>query len=237
MNRRGLSPAPASVAVVTGLLLLASAWTAGDALGQSAGSSAMEDPAVTPAAADSRAPVIAIEMSEATLEGGAARLIRRELDRLWSPYGVSIAWTEGPAEGSGGCLAVKVVFTDDEPGIKPGPNRRPLGIVYRVGELYRRVIFVSPTAVMRLVRKSSKEPRASAVLASLHARMMARVIAHELGHILLESEAHAPRGLMRGRFRPADVVQHGRERFTLEPEESDRVASRCGVAPPASGQR
>jgi hypothetical protein len=236
VNRRGLSPAPASVAVVTGLLLLASAWPAGEALAQSAGSSS-GGPAGTPAAADSRAPVIAIEMNEAMLQGEAARLIRRELDRLWSPYGLNVAWTDGVAGDSEGCLAVKVVFTDDEPGIKPGPNRRPLGIVYRVGELYRRVIFVSPAAVMRLVRKSSNEPRASSVVDSLHARMLARVIAHELGHILLESEAHAPRGLMRGRFRPADVVQHGRERFTLEPGESDRVASRCGVAERASTPR
>jgi hypothetical protein len=228
VNRRGLPSAPASVAVVTGLLLLASAWTAGEALGQSAGSSAMGDPVGTPAAADSRAPVIAIEMSEATLQGGAARLIRRELDRLWSPYGLNVAWTDGVASDSGECVAVKVVFTDDEPGIKAGPNRLPLGIVYRVGDLYRRVIFVSPAAVMRLVRKSSNEPRESQLVDSLHARMMARVISHELGHILLESEAHAPRGLMRGRFRPSDVVQHGREPFTLEPGESDRVASRCG---------
>lgn len=98
-----------------------------------------------------------------------------------------------------------------------------------MGDLYRRVIFVSPAAVMRLVRKSSNEPRETQLVASLHARMMARVISHELGHILLESEAHAPRGLMRGRFRPSDVVQHGREPFTLEPAESLRVATRCGV--------
>jgi hypothetical protein len=171
----------------------------------------MGDPAGTPAAADSRAPVIAIEMSEATLQGGAARLIRRELDRLWSPYGLNVAWTDGVAGDSGECVAVKVMFTDDDPGIKAGPNRRPLGIVYRVGDLYRRVIFVSPAAVMRLVRKSSNEPRESQLVASLHARMMARVISHELGHILLESrptrrEADAAAPPSRRR------EQHGRRR-------------------------
>jgi len=183
-----------------------------------------------------RIPVIVLEMSETGIDALSESLIRAELDRLWSPYGITVAGPDDPRRGAGACLAVKVVFTDDEPGIKPGPDRRPLGIVYRVGGLYRRVIFVSPTAVMRLVRKSSTEPRASSVVASLHARMLARVIAHEIGHILLDSEDHATRGLMRGRFRATDVLQHGRGRFALEPEESARVASRCGVgdggAPP-----
>ena len=190
-----------------------------------------------PVAPPPHAPVIVLEMRETSLDTRAVSRIRAELDLLWSPYGITVAGPDDPGIDARACVAVRVVFTDDEPGIKPGPNRRPLGIVYRVGGLYRRVIFVSPTAVMRLVRKSSNEPRAPLVVASLHARMTARVIAHEIGHILLESEAHAARGLMRGRFRPADVVQDGRERFTLEPEESDRVASRCGVAPRASASR
>lgn len=189
-----------------------------------------------PGVAAPRTAVIVLEMDETETGAGFERRIRAELDGLWSPYGITVAAPDAPEAGAGACLAVKVVFTDDEPGIKPGPNRRPLGIVYRVGGMYRRVVFVSPAAVMRLVRKSSNEPRASAVVASLHARMLARVIAHEIGHILLESEDHAPRGLMRGRFRPADVVQPGLDRFTLERHESDRVASRCGVSPPA-GQR
>lgn len=160
-----------------------------------------------PVPASSRGQVIAIDMSDTTVSSRPARLIRTELDRLWSPYGVTLAWPEGPLGESDECVAVKVVFTDDEPGIQARPNRRPLGIVYRVGGLYRRVIFVSPAAVMRLVRRSSNEPRASLLVTSLHARMMARVIAHELGHILLEPAAGA------------------------------RVARRCGVAPPPSSAR
>lgn len=219
------------MSAVGGSHLLTASVVAGLLISASAGVAGQEPGTPTP-----RTPVIVLEMDETTADAGLEGRIRAELDGLWSPYGITVAAPDELESDAGACLAVKVVLTDDEPGIKPEPHRRPLGIVYRVGGMYRRVVFVSPAAVMRLVRKSAAEPRASAVVASLHARMLARVIAHEIGHILLESEDHAPRGLMRGRFRPADVVQPGLERFTLEPHESDRVASRCGVPPPA-GQR
>ena len=211
-----MSPRPSTgaVAVTAAAALLAlTVWATADASAQSVGTF-----------------TVAIDMSGATVGERAARQIRTELDRLWAPYGATFTWSEGVSGLSEECTAVKVVFSDDEPGIKARPGRRPLGIVYRVGDFWRRIIFVSPSAVMRLVRKSGAAPPESFVMASLHARMMARVIAHELGHILLDTDGHAPRGLMRRGFKPADVVQHGRESFTLDPAETERVARRCAAA-------
>ena len=64
----------------------------------------------------------------------------------------------------------------------------------------------------------------------LHMRMLGRCVAHELGHVLLDSAAHTPEGLMRGRFGPRDAVRH-RSSYTLTGTERDRLAARLALAP------
>lgn len=170
---------------------------------------------------------IAIEMGDAGLTGHVRRTVRHELQRIWAHHGVTLTWPDRLSDLSTACAAVKVVFTDAEPGLRRRPGRKPLGIVYRIDGYMRRIIFISPAAVLSLVRKGTAERGDSLMISILHARMMARVIAHEMGHILLDSEEHSPRGLMRGRFTALDVHRDGPAHFGLEPHELDRVARRC----------
>ena len=60
-------------------------------------------------------------------------------------------------------------------------------------------------------------------------RALGRVIAHEIGHIVLDSGQHTPAGLMRPTHRAADLIERGREAFVLEIPE--RKASANGRPP------
>ncbi|HXE84735.1 MAG TPA: hypothetical protein VN513_15520, partial [Gemmatimonadales bacterium] len=58
--------------------------------------------------------------------------------------------------------------------------------------------------------------RPLALRRELTARALGRAAAHELGHYLLTSREHTPRGLMRARFSSDDLVSDESAAFTLE---------------------
>ena len=57
-------------------------------------------------------------------------------------------------------------------------------------------------------------------------RALGRVFAHELGHVLLGTRAHAAAGLMRATFSPADLVAIDRMHMRLNRELSQRLVRR-----------
>ncbi len=54
-------------------------------------------------------------------------------------------------------------------------------------------------------------------------RALGRVLAHEIGHVLLFASNHQPAGLMRESFRAADLVVTVRDSFTLSKAEIERL--------------
>ena len=65
--------------------------------------------------------------------------------------------------------------------------------------------------------------RAEGLIDLLHARSMGRNLAHELGHILLNSVAHERSGLMRADFGATDVVRLSTAAYTLNGSERARL--------------
>jgi hypothetical protein len=57
-------------------------------------------------------------------------------------------------------------------------------------------------------------------------RALGRVLAHEVGHILLAVRDHQPRGLMRPTFRAEDLLEPHRRFYTLSPGEVTRLRQR-----------
>jgi len=89
------------------------------------------------------------------------------------------------------------------------------------------VLMVSLAATRALVdasdyRGTPVAQRPSAVGRTLLARALGRAAAHELGHYLLASRAHARRGLMRARFNADELVSEDGAAFRLA--DSDRQA-------------
>lgn len=57
-------------------------------------------------------------------------------------------------------------------------------------------------------------------------RALGRVLAHEIGHVLLDAPRHQPWGLMRRSFAPDDLVARQRWSYTLSKKEVERLAPR-----------
>jgi hypothetical protein len=75
----------------------------------------------------------------------------------------------------------------------------------RVQGRMRRMIYVSRPAIDNQLR-SARPELARTFHAKLFGRLAGRVIAHELGHLLLDSASHSDAGLMRARFLHGDVM-------------------------------
>jgi len=57
-------------------------------------------------------------------------------------------------------------------------------------------------------------------------RATGRVLAHEIGHLLLHDRDHTDRGLMRSSYRPEDLLMLDRMSFSLSPAELSRLHDR-----------
>ena len=53
--------------------------------------------------------------------------------------------------------------------------------------------------------------------------LLGRVMGHEIAHLLLGTRDHGPRGLMRGEWRPSDLVQQGPRDWLLSRSESGAI--------------
>jgi hypothetical protein len=58
------------------------------------------------------------------------------------------------------------------------------------------------------------------------ALLLGRTIAHELGHLLLGTNAHSVRGLMRAQWTPADVRRHAGDDWELTTEDATAIRRR-----------
>ena len=152
---------------------------------------------------------VAIEREEGvSLADADVRTIAADLERIWRPA-VDVVATVG--SGPAGLLArdhVRLVLTMRT---LPATDAAGIGWIEFVDDRPQPVLTVSLTAVNGLVRNgrwsgrpfSSLPARASALFRQ---RAIARAAAHELGHYLLHTKDHAPRGLMRAVYMVAEIM-------------------------------
>ena len=143
----------------------------------------------------------------------------QQADAIWSPYRMRLV------SGAENCL----------PGMYHGPNisvrlvsdvQSHLGATVFVSGEPRLPITLSVDAAHGLVRQNPSllhdrnNPFDSLRVASV---ALGRALAHELGHILFGRD-HSRTGLMRARFRPADIPGEPDERFSLTSDQAVRLA-------------
>jgi hypothetical protein len=157
------------------------------------------------------------------------RWFTREVEQAWTPFGVMICWrTVGH-----GCegLAIRLrVFVAER---LPTSDGRPV-----VG----RILFYgdSPGSEISLSLEGGRFLVAHATLggrklgewpASIAERflpvVMGRALAHELGHFLLASKAHARTGLMAAEFHPDEVTFGADGRFKMSPHSAGAIRLAC----------
>src|SRR5262245_31651693 len=192
---------------------------------------ALSSAAGTAAAAPSFA--IAVHFSPSERSAPLVRAMTEEVSAIWGPYGVNFVWSagrdDGDSAGTDGSFVV-VIQRGRQPN-KSGPA--VLGFTQLTsGSVDRAPVIVDRDAVEQTL-DSLHSDRVSAITG--HQRLMSReigralgrVLAHEIGHVLLAQRAHQPQGLMRASYVADDLAALRRDSFTLSTNEIERLRARC----------
>jgi hypothetical protein len=148
-------------------------------------------------------------------------LVRRicaEADDIWQPAGVALEChrIRSVQEASGWPLIVNL----DEQQARRRPEGA-LGWILFTTDSPGRSIYLSQAHAEELIRHS---PGWRNITVAWHetliGRALGRALAHEVGHYLLRSKLHTPRGLMRAVLSGDEFLALSRDGFELTPDQS-----------------
>ena len=159
--------------------------------------------------------------------------MQNEASAIWEPYGVHIQWL--PARDASRCPWVHGSFdvlVEDQPSSAGTASRIVLGSTHVMPARIDRVpIFVDYDETAQLL-ESLPESQLFSLLGHPEigpidlGRALGRVLAHEIGHVVLAEPRHQGRGLMRKWFASADLAARQRWAFTLSRGEIERLRKR-----------
>jgi hypothetical protein len=152
------------------------------------------------------------------LDGREQSALFAELSAIWHPLGVAVGMRPHGDEECGRLIAVKA---DDEAAPEDVAADSALGWVPFVAGRARRLIFLRVSIARALINGVDPGTRPDGLTRFLVAKLLGRILAHELGHVLLNSPRHQRTGLMRVRYRPRDVLSEPTSNYTLDA--ADRV--------------
>src|SRR5262249_8116014 len=154
--------------------------------------------------------------------------LQMESNALWSEYGVRLIWLDHEndcqvaplVDGEPIDLWLRVEATDSLLGTGISPYRQPLGFVQFIEGAPGHTVYLRYDALSRLVNESSVggwdvRHLPTPMRDQLIGRALGRVLAHELGHVLLETRSHEFGGLMRANFGPAELLPASRDHLGL----------------------
>jgi hypothetical protein len=155
-------------------------------------------------------------------------ILKDETESIWRPYGVQVQWVDaqfGEFAAEGFSVEAVIDRRNDGPA---DPDRAVLGRAFvpkdAVGAGPIRVSFDATEHM--LLRRSASGPF---VGERDMGRALGRVLAHEIGHVLLAVRQHDRTGLMRAVFTPVELGAPDRESFRLSRDGLGRLRSRIEV--------
>ena len=160
--------------------------------------------------------------------------LKNETEALWMPYGVHLEWADSPASGAAPRgLSLEVILERrliDEPGLPTWATVLGLASVKRNGSS-ARPIRVSLDATERVLARRTISRTSSGWIVDDHdlGRALGRVLAHEIGHLLLGAPYHDDVGLMRAMFRPEELAEPDHAAFRLTCSGVARLRGRIGL--------
>jgi hypothetical protein len=151
-----------------------------------------------------------------------------EAAAIWAPYGVTVSATRQlvrPQDSRDEWITLIIRdVSRHEPGHADRHGRRQLaGLAFAGG--VPGTLMTASWSVARDMAASTGVPRAAGG-DTLAARLLGRALAHEVGHYLLGTRDHAPRGLMRPTFTVRDVLGSDWSSMLLEPAQAARLFDR-----------
>ena len=155
-----------------------------------------------------------------------AGVMLSELTAIWTPLGVATRWAD---QSDGGCDRLIVVKADHEARAEDLTRTSALGWVPFVEGRARQLVFLRVERARMMVDALSPGSRPAGLTDLLLARLLGRSLAHELGHVLLNSSGHSSSGLMRDHYRAGDVLGIPTSAYTLNPAERTRLFTRVAA--------
>ena len=165
------------------------------------------------------------------LSGPAFRTMREEATRIWLRHGVALTWSAQPA-GTACDATVPLVFDEERmASVSSGKYKDALAITVFSGQ--SRVVYVSVPRAFKMLSQVREFTRIDTdgerdVRGGM---LIGRIVAHELGHVLLTTMSHSRTGLMRPVFGPRDVLSADDRTTELSSIETDRLAMRFSLVP------
>ena len=174
------------------------------------------------------------------LSGLAFNTAREEAARIWERHGIALNWRQ-PAEKQSCRIVVPIVF-DGRELLKQGgkPGRDALGLTVFHGR--SQTVYVSAPRAFKMLGETATFDKAVGSQGERDYRggvLIGRVVAHELGHVLLMSLEHTESGLMRPVFGLRDVLSPDATTTDLSSAETNRLVMRFALIPidPAAEER
>ena len=163
------------------------------------------------------------------VSGPAFNTLRDEASRIWLKHGVALKWTR---TDDGVCDSmIKMVFDDYEVAHRRLSNERNQTLARTVFSGPTRTIYISARRASEMVATLFPEIVSDGWRQIRMARLLGRIIAHELGHVLLANTAHAASGLMRPVYGLSDVLSDDERMTALSLVETQRLATRFSLVP------
>jgi hypothetical protein len=155
------------------------------------------------------------------------RISLNEAAAIWREYGVELQWSD---QETGPALCIDAVVEYHRRHVDP--NRMPLVLGHTrldPDPAARDAIRVSFDAVDALLEQQPFDNLSVRDISV--ALVLGRVLAHEIGHVLLGAPGfHDPEGLMRVRFATSELVRLERSGFRLMDASVARLRARLAIA-------
>ena len=156
--------------------------------------------------------------------------LKSEVEAIWGPYGIGLEWTDADdSESPRNSVSLEAsVERQFERRQRTGwPAALGLAAVEPGAPIWRPIrVSVDATERALAGRSMGRYSIPGVVLDPELARALGRVLAHEIGHVLLGPPYHDRAGLMRASFRPDELGEPDRTPFRLTCGEVDRLGSR-----------
>jgi hypothetical protein len=165
------------------------------------------------------------------LSGPALNTLKEEAAHIWIRHGMVLKWT---TEARDACDVVVPIFFDEREMVKQGGRSRSdaLGLTVFFGRA--QTIYVSVPRAFRLLGQMGQFNTVAAAQGEWDYRggmLLGRVVAHELGHVLLTTLKHADSGLMRPVFTARDALSPDEKATDLSPADTNRLVMRFSLIP------
>jgi hypothetical protein len=158
-----------------------------------------------------------------TLSGVAWKALTAECTEIWAREGVQLTWS-GATDGAD--VVLPLVFNHREVRKHDHKGGDAFGVTLFSGHSRSIVVSIDRARDVIAQRRGLADSSDAMTLDIVTGRLLARVVAHEIGHALLLTLTHAAEGLMRARLDTGDLGPGLDGDFALAAPDRGRLAMR-----------